>query len=216
MSEDLNKQLLNRIRFILELINDGRINEVELSPIRNQVPDIAANIKKLVDALDRISVQCNLEAVDMSIIIEHLSHITKTTESGVLAVLNTAESIMNDCNDLRDKLDDITKNLMNYEINVNIVDKLHNSLDSAQNKCFSILTALEFEDINRQLMERITNRLDKLHSHLLDTQPWLKNHQKIEKKDSEFLESLKHIIDLEDSSRKSQQEIDDLFEDFSA
>ena len=69
-------------------------------------------------------------------------------------------------------------------------------------------------DINQQLMKKILDRLEEQHAHLQEILMLTNIPPKTDKSESPFLEGLKHIIDLEDSSRKSQAEVDELFEDF--
>jgi Txe/YoeB family toxin of Txe-Axe toxin-antitoxin module len=214
-SQDHNQEFVERIKLALKLMIDSQYQKVDLSAIKNEDPEMATLLKQLTDTLKTTGQSINVDTMDIAIIGQHLSHISKTTESGVLTVLNISELLMSDTNKIRDTLDELENKLKVNETDQKLISGAHQILDEIQNNCFTILTSLEFEDINRQLMEKITNRLDMLYSNLLDSLVHIKTETLLERKDSVFLEGLKHIIDLDNSSRQSQEEIDDLFEEFS-
>ncbi len=214
-SQQCNPELLERIRLALGLMNEGQYEKIDLSTIETDDGEIASLLKQIMETLNSTSQNMNEDSMDIPIVGQHLTHITTTTESGVLTVLKIAETIMTDVNKVRDILDKLEPKITPNDNDHKLFIDSHQVLDEIQNNCFTIFTSLEFEDINRQLMEKITHRLDILYGNLLDSMIQLKVDTLMERKDSNFLEGLKHIIDLDNSSRQSQEEIDDLFEEFS-
>ncbi|MCP5048872.1 MAG: hypothetical protein GY940_17000 [bacterium] len=207
-------ELLDRIRIILELLREGRYGEIDFSAIEEHAPSIVDNIRHLITTLDSTGKDLSTDNLDLPIIIDHLSHVSKSTETGVLNVLNTAEILMTDAAEVIKGLEELEKQIPDDSPDKETVRKMNDALDNIQNNSFSILTALEFDDINQQLMGKIMTRLDEANLHLIHVLSKLKLELNFAKEESKFLENLKHIIDLEDNTRQSQDMIDDFFEDF--
>jgi len=216
--EDGTQEILNHVRLILDMVREGSYDSIDLTPISRLEPSLAEGLNLLIQNIKTTGKDLNTDVVDLSIIKDHLDHVTQSFESGVLTVINTAETVMNDTNEIRESLETLNRRLMETE-NPQLKPVVENAelvLGEVQNNCFTILTSLEMEDINRQLLERIVTRLDQIQGNLHLLLSNLKIRESLEKKDSAFLDSLKHIIDLEGDSRQSQEDIDDLFEDFGA
>jgi len=206
--------LLEQIKNLSELFRDGRYNQIDLSALGKENADTAQNFKEVIENLENAAELLIQDSYDLPKINDHLSHISDTTENGVLKVINTSESIMDDTSQIQESLDTILKQ---FDDNAFLQDKLMgiaNITDGIQNKCFSIITAVEFEDINRQLMGRILTRLKELLENLSNILLLLNLTDRIHKRNSTFIESLKHILDIEGANRQSQDMIDELFEDF--
>ncbi len=208
------ESVLQMIGKAIELIMAGRSHEIDMAPIQRFAPDVASKLAELIQIMNVIPKHLPAGLVDMPIINQHLLHISQTTEAGVLTVLNTAEAIMNEASKIKELLDDIERHCPDDDPRRQELQSALEMLNAIQDNSFSILTSLEFEDANRQLMGKIIQRLEEQNAHLLEVLPLIKNVQPLDKNDSVFLKGLKHIIDLEHTSRQSQDMIDDFFEDF--
>ncbi|MCP5106710.1 MAG: hypothetical protein GY950_25220, partial [bacterium] len=170
-------------------------------------------LKDILNSLESIRKKIGDDCHDLPMVNEHLSHVSKTTETGVTDVLNTAETIMSDSATAMESLNGIgkkTAEVKNGETLANEIGEVEQILDNVQNNCFSIITSLEFEDINRQLMEKIMFRLDELYGNLTTISSALNlDLEEKEKNDSAFLKDLKRIIDIDDSRRHTQEAIDE-------
>lgn len=215
-SDERKKDLLKSVRGILAAINNGKYHEIDLSEVEKDDREMAISFRDLIETLEMTGKHNSVDILDLDLVMEHLSHISKTTESGVLTVLNTSEAMMGDLAKLRESLDDIKRIHDNEEQVHNQIEQLGEQVDGLQNNTFSVLTALEFDDINQQLLKKILDRLEEQHAHLQEILMLTNIQPKTDKSESAFLEGLKHIIDLEDSSLKSQAEVDELFDDFDA
>lgn len=199
---------------------DKEINDA----LKNKINELAQYIKDttpgkfdpgaLMQLLKLVGEGMNIHNLDLSIIYEHLEHISKTTESGVLTVINTAEAMMEDTSNAMGDLEKLEAKCSENKDLKQSLEKVNETIDSVQNNCFTIITALEFEDINRQLLERILVRLHQIQENQEQILELMELKEPLDKKDSAFLEHLKHIIDLEGARRQSQEEIDELFESF--
>lgn len=213
--KEQSDEIVSQVRKILALIQEGRYDAVDLSFIKKNDGQMATQFEEILEALQTTGQQTSIDYLDLPIITRHLTHISETTETGVLNVLNTAETIMGDAARISEKLGDLQKYLDGNEKAKNDIDELATMLDTVQNNCFTILTSLEFDDINKQLMVKIVDRLNQQYEHLQLMLTLLNNDAGLDKKDSAFLDGLKHIIDLDHSSAlQSQDMIDEFFTDF--
>ena len=216
MSKQEHKEwLLEQIRSLSERLKEGRYDEIDLSAIEKEASDMARNFGQVIESLESAGQKMGLDSSDLPAISEHLSHISQSTEKGVMTAINTAEAIMEEASKAKESLVQIDEQLSGNEELKNQVREAETRMDTVQDHCFSVITALEFEDINRQVMEKILIRLNQLYDNLLKILLMLKLKDRIEKGDSTFLDGLKHIIDLEGAKRQSQEMIDELFDDFS-
>lgn len=208
------ESVLGLIQNAMALLLDGHGNEIDLARIQREAPEMAASLGELINIVSTTHHHMASCMLDMPIINQHLSHISKTTEAGVLTVLNTSEAIMNDALKIKEILDDIERHSPDADPRKQEIQSAQDLLNSIQDNSFSILTSLEFEDANRQLMEKIIQRLEDQLAHSQNILALFKKTLVLHQNDSVFLQGLKHIIDLENTSRQSQDMIDDYFEDF--
>jgi len=202
------------IKNLSELIRDGRYDDIDLSALEKEAPDIAANFREIVDNLKMAGEKLNKDSSDFPIVYRHLDHISRTTEEGVMNVINLAEAMMNDCGTA---LDTVNRLASRFEDNDDIRDQVRHAgetINVIMDSCFAIITAVEFDDINRQLMVKLLNRLNRQSEDLSDILMSLNMYRPPEEIQSAFLEELKHIIDLDGSKRETQESIDELFEAF--
>ncbi len=212
---EVSCELVVQVRKILELIQEGRYETVDLSFIRKNDAKMAAQFEEILEALSTTGKQTSMDYLDMPIITRHLTHISESTESGVLNVLNTAETIMGDAAKISERLFELLPRFEGNETIQTEFDLLAGMMDNVQNQCFTILTSLEFDDINKQLMVKIIDRLNQTYEHLQLMLTLLNNDSHLNQNDSAFLDGLKHIIDLDNSSElQSQDMIDEFFTDF--
>lgn len=214
-SNDDKEKLLERIKTLSGLLKAGRYDEIDFTALEKEAPDIAGNFSEVVKNLESAGEKISLDSHDLPSVDKYLTHITKTTENAVTEVLNTAESIMDDTAKAGEILGHIDEQIPdNNEKLKNEIHYVKDLLDNVQDKSFSVITSLEFEDINRQLSEKIVARLDELYGNLLEIMIILKFKESINKEDSDFLKSLKRIFDIDDAARHSQEVADELFEEF--
>lgn len=216
-SQDRNEWLLDEIRKVSQFLKDGRYNDIDLKSLEKEAPDLAGNFAEIIRNLESAGENVGLDANDIPKMNEYLTHISKTTEAGVTAVLNIAEEAMNDMDKVKDALDNICEENPKTTDKNNVTDKIHElnvTIDNLQNNFFTILTSLEFEDINRQLMEKIIGRLDEMYGNLLEMMVSLNAKENPNQEASTFLKALKRLFDIEDINRHSQAVADELFEEF--
>lgn len=211
---DYKEWLLKQVKTLSEQLKDGRYDEIDLSAIEQEASDMAKNFGQVIESLESAGQKMGLDSHDLPKITEHLTHISETTEKGVMEVINTAESIMEETSKAQESLDHVNEQLPDNEDLKNEVQAVSGMMANVQDNCFSIITSLEFEDANRQLMEKILSRLNELYDNLLKILLMLKLKDRLDKKDSAFLESLKHIVDIEGATRQDQEKIDEFFETF--
>jgi len=212
--DDHKEWLLSQIKVISELLKEGRYDEIDLSAIEREASDMAKNFDQVIKSLESAGQKMSIDSQDLPRISEHLSHISESTEKGIMTVINNTESIMEDATNASEVLYKLQEDFKDNEEVKNKIQEANDFLDSAQGKCFNIITSVEFEDINRQLLDKILGRLNELYDNLLKILLMLKLKERLDNQESGFLESLKHIIDIEGGDRQSQEMIDDLFEDF--
>ena len=215
MSKEEHKEwLLEQIRALSEHLKEGRFDEIDLAAIEKEAADMARNFRQVIESLDTAGQKISLDSHDLPTITKHLTHISQSTEKGVMNAINQAEAIMEDASAAKDSLEQINEQVAGDERLVDRIQSVNHRMDSIQDQCFSVITSLEFEDINRQVMEKILIRLNVLYDNLLKILVMLKLKERFENNDSTFLDSLKHIIDLDGANRQSQEKIDEFFEDF--
>lgn len=216
-SQDRNDWLMDKIRQIAEFLKEGRYKEIDFTSIENDAPDLAGNFSKVAKSLEAAGETIGPDTHDIPKMNEYLTHIAKTTETGVTTVLNVAESVMSDTSKVKESLDNISAHFSQSTGNDALKDELREAqtiLDKLQDNCFTILTSLEFEDINRQLTEKIIDRLDEMYANFLDILVLLNVQGNPGQQDSPFVKSLKRIFDIENAGRHSQKVADELFEEF--
>lgn len=216
-SQDRNQWLLDEIRKISEFLKEGRCNDIDLTSLEKEAPDLAGNFAEIIKNLEAAGENVGLDADDIPKMTEYLTHIAKTTETGVTAVLNIAETAMNDMDKVKSALDKINNKVSNttgHETVKNEINEITETVNNLQDNFFTILTSLEFEDINRQLMEKIIGRLDQMYGNLLEMMVRLNAKEYPAQEASTFLKALKRLFDIDDISHHNQAVADELFEEF--
>ena len=99
------------------------------------------------------------------------------------------------------------------EVNQDL-DNIDATLAHLQANAFKIITALEFEDINRQKLEKILKKLNQVYDNLIKVLLLLKVKEKIEEKDSSFIREIRHISDPNEDPASKQGMIDELLQEF--
>lgn len=214
MAKSSDADLLRQVRQALDNFKNGNPDAVDLASISAADPALAESLAEIKEILKTTVSHSCIDTFDLSIVTRHLAHISETGETGVLNVLNIAETIMADAGNLNGILDELRRINDGNDEALGKLGEVTETLDTVQNNCFSILTSLEFDDINQQLMKKIITRLSEQNDHLMDILLLLKSEVCIDRKDSEFLKGLKHIIDLDDQTLQSQDMIDEMFDDF--
>ncbi|MCP4221650.1 MAG: hypothetical protein GY765_43900 [bacterium] len=198
-----------------EHLMNGTYDEIDFSLIEQESAEMAANLRAIIDGLELAGNETAADLEDIPITTAHLDHIAKTTEKGVLEVMNTSESIMAELYKVKDSLDKIAEQCPENEVVREEAKTASDILDGAQNQCFSIMTSLEFDDIHRQLLEKIITRLEQSYEKLMELQLVLNLRSNLEKQEDEFLKGLQRIIDIEGTSKRhSQDVVDDILDGF--
>jgi len=219
--DDQNQLLIDRIKEITALLKEGRFCEIDPASLDKNVSNqdihhIAENFKQIIGSLTIACREMANDINDLPIITQHLTHISDTTEKGILEAINTAEAIMDETAQVKDALRHIHEYVSGNQELEQQFQLVSSKLDTVKDQCFSVITSLEFEDINRQVMEKIIERLQVLFENLLTAMEAMKLKERLETRDTAFLSRLKHIIDIEGANRQSQDMVDELFEDFSS
>jgi chemotaxis regulatin CheY-phosphate phosphatase CheZ len=215
MTEDEKRQwLLNQVIAISGLLKDGRYDEIDLTLIEKEATELAANFGEVIDSLEEVGYKVSEDRDDVQQISHHLEHITKTTEEGVMMVMDHSESIVSDATVIADNMESLKKKLGdNPEVGPEMKN-IDSTLTQLQANAFKIITSLEFEDINRQKLEKILKRLTVVYDNLLKVLLLLKVKEKIEERDSNFIEEIRHISDPNEDPASKQGMIDELLKEF--
>jgi chemotaxis regulatin CheY-phosphate phosphatase CheZ len=94
------------------------------------------------------------------------------------------------------------------------LNNIDTTLAHLQANAFKIITSLEFEDINRQKLEKILKKLTQVYDNLIKVLILLKVKEKIEEKDSTFIREIRCISDPNEDSSSKQGMIDELLKEF--
>jgi len=215
MTEDNKRQwLLNQIIAISELLREGRYDEIDLSLIEREAAVLAANFGEVIHSLESVGYKVGEDSEDVQQISQHLKHISKTTEEGVMQVMDHSESIVSNANRISNNITTIKEKIGEREDLKEEYEDIDNNLSSLQNDAFKIITALEFEDINRQKLEKILKRLNIVYDNLIKVLLMLKVKEKIEQKDSSFIREIQKISNTDENISKKQGMIDELLNEF--
>lgn len=212
--EEKRNWLIKQVIAISGLLKEGRYGEIDLSLIEKEAAELASNFGEVINSLESVGYKVSSDTDDVQQISHHLHHISKTTEEGVMQVMDHSESIVADANRMADNLTSIKNKVGD---NPKIKDELammDNTLADLQANAFKIMTSLEFEDINRQKLEKILKRLNKVYDNLLKVLLLLKVKEKIEEKDSAFIREIQHISDPAEAGTDKQGMIDELLKEF--
>lgn len=212
--EEKRNWLITQMVSISELLKEGRYDEIDLSVIEKEAKDLAINFGEVIHSLESVGYSVSDETDGVQQISHHLKHISKTTEEGVMVVMDHSEAIVSDANRISENIAAIkTKAGNNPEIE-NELGEIDTTLTHLQTNAFKIITALEFEDINRQKLEKILKKLTQVYDNLIKVLLLLKVKERIEEKDSEFIREIKQISDPYEKTFDKQAMIDELLQEF--
>ncbi len=206
--------LLGQIQQLSESMRDGKFHEIDLTEIEKEAEELASNFGEIINNIEEVGYKVGGDSQDVQEISQHLEHISKTTQEGVMKVMDYSESIISDANDISDQIGAIkTKSEGKVDLESEM-DTVNQKLGDLQNNAFTIMTSLEFEDINRQKLEKILKKLSQVYDNLLKVLFLLKIKEKIENNDSGFIEDIKKISDPNDKTENKQDLIDALLSEF--
>ena len=215
MTEDEKRQwLINQVIAISGLLKDGRYDEIDLTLIEKEATELASNFGEVIDSLEEVGYKVSEDRNDVQQISHHLEDITKTTEEGVMMVMDHSESIVSEATVIADNMGTLKKKIGDKPEVKEEMDNIEGSLAKLQANAFKIITSLEFEDINRQRLEKILKRLTIVYDNLLKVLLLLKVKEKIEEKDSDFIAEIRHISDPNEDPASKQGMIDELLKEF--
>lgn len=214
MDEEKRQWLLNQMISISEKLKEGRYNEIDLSAIEKEATDLASNFGEIIKSLEAVGYKVSEDTGDVQQISTHLEYISKTTEEGVMKVMDHSESIVSDANVISDKVTELKKKTGGQPEIKQDLDEIDGSLANLQNSAFTIMTSLEFEDINRQKLEKILKKLNQVYDNLIKVLLLLKVKEKIENKDSDFIQEITQISDPNEDADSKQGMIDALLNEF--
>ncbi len=212
MNQSNKDWLVERLTELSQALKEGRYQEIDLSSIEHEAEVLAANFKEIIDSLQSVGFFIESDSNDVQRISDRLKHIRKSTEEGVMRVMDSAEGIIDDATVISATVETLSQRLDSEE-NRGEFKQLEESLGALQNKAFTIMTSLEFEDINRQQLEKILKRLGEVYDNLMKVLLLLKLKDKITKADSGFINEIRQISDPENMSHQ-QDTIDALLTEF--
>lgn len=204
--------LIEQLTVISQAMKDGRYQEIDLSIIEQEAEALASNFKEVIDSLQSVGFRIGNDSNDVQRISDHLKHISKSTEEGVMRVMDSAEGIIDDATVISSSLDTLSGQTQSEDTRKEF-DQVNDRLGSLQNKAFTIMTSLEFEDINRQQLEKILKRLGEMYDNLMKVLLLLKLKDKITHADNRFITEIRRISDPEQKSHQ-QDTIDALLNEF--
>jgi chemotaxis regulatin CheY-phosphate phosphatase CheZ len=215
MTDDEKRQwLINQVIAISALLKDGRYNEIDLTLIEKEAADLASNFSEVINSLESVGYKVSDDKDDVQQISHHLKHISKTTEEGVMQVMDHSEAIVEDATYISTNLAAIKEKLEDKPEVKEELDNIDSKLSNLQNSAFTIMTSLEFEDINRQKLEKILKKLNEVYDNLIKVLLLLKVKEKIEQKDSSFIREIRQISDPNEDVTGKQGMIDELLNEF--
>lgn len=212
--DDKRNFLITQLIDISEHLKEGRYKEIDLTLIEKEATELAANFGEVITSLESVGYNLSEETDDVQQISTHLKHISKSTEEGVMQVMDHSESIVSDANCISDNLAIIKEKIGEKPEIKSQLDEVDSTLAHLQSNAFKIITSLEFEDINRQKLEKILKKLHHVYDNLIKVLLLLKVKERIDKKDSDFIKEIKHISDPEDKNPQKQGMIDELLKEF--
>ncbi len=206
--------LLSLFNTISRQLRDGQYDEVNLAHLAEVAPDAAQDLGEFIENLKEATPKLNIDCEELPLVSEHLNHISKSTESGVMNIIDTTELLMEEIANINESLVQIEKEAEGNDEIARHIRAVEDAVNVLQGHTFSVITSVEFDDINQQLMQKILTRLEVLYTNLFELLGSLNVQVPIAREDSAFLDALKHIIDIDGSDRQDQNAIDDLFEAF--
>lgn len=212
MSQNNKDWLIDQLTFISQALKEGRYQEIDLSSIEQEAEALASNFKDVINSLQSVGFRVGTDSNDVQRISDHLKHISKSTEEGVMRVMDSAEGIIDDATVISSSLDNLGDHLQSEAAKTEYA-QCTDRLGSLQNKAFTIMTSLEFEDINRQQLEKILIRLGEIYDNLMKVLLLLKLKDKITHADSRFIDDIRRISDP-DQNTHQQDTIDALLTEF--
>lgn len=212
--EEKRKWLINQVIAISALLKEGRYDEIDLTLIEKEATELASNFGQVIQSLEEVGYSIGEDKGDVQQISDHLKHISKTTEEGVMQVMDHSESIVSDANLISDSVSAIKKKAGDTPEIKEELDNIDVTLTHMQGNAFKIITSLEFEDINRQKLEKILKKLNQVYENLIKVLLLLKVKERIEEKDSTFIQEIRHISDPNEDVSSKQGMIDELLKEF--
>jgi chemotaxis regulatin CheY-phosphate phosphatase CheZ len=212
--EEKRQWLINQVIAISGLLKDGRYDEIDLTLIEKEATELASNFGEVIDSLEEVGYKVGEDTGDVQQISDHLKHISKTTEEGVMQVMDHSESIVSDANSISDHVSAVKKKVGDQPEVKEDLDNIDETLNHLQSNAFKIITALEFEDINRQKLEKILKKLNRVYDNLIKVLLLLKVKEKIEEKDTSFIQEIRQISDPNEDVSSKQGMIDELLKEF--
>jgi chemotaxis regulatin CheY-phosphate phosphatase CheZ len=212
--EEKRKWLISQIVAISGLLKEGRYDEIDLTLIEREAAELASNFNEVIHSLEEVGYKVSEDSGDVKQISQHLKHISKTTEEGVMQVIDHSEAIVADTNRLSDNLTALKEKIGDQPETQGELQEIDRTLFDLQTHAFKIITSLEFEDINRQKLEKILKRLNQVYDNLIKVLLLLKLKEKIEKADSSFIREIQDIMDPAEDIADKQDMIDQLLKEF--
>lgn len=212
--EDKRQWLISQVIAISALLKDGRYDEIDLSLIEKEATELASNFGEVIRSLEEVGYKVGVDSTDVQQISSHLQHISKTTEEGVMQVMDHSESIVNDAGTIAANMTLLKEKVSNKPEVQGEMNNIDSALAHLQANAFKIITSLEFEDINRQKLEKILKKLTQVYDNLIKVLILLKVKEKIEEKDSSFIREIRYISDPNEDSSSKQGMIDELLKEF--
>ncbi len=212
--EDKRQWLISQVISISGLLKDGRYDEIDLSLIEKEATELASNFGEVIRSLEEVGYKVGVDSTDVQQISSHLQHISKTTEEGVMQVMDHSESIVTDAGIISANMATIKEKIGEKPAVQGELDNIDSALAHLQTNAFKIITSLEFEDINRQKLEKILKKLTQIYDNLIKVLILLKVKEKIEEKDSSFIREIRYISDPNEDNSSKQGMIDELLKEF--
>ncbi len=213
-TKDRKEWLLKKINLLSIAMKDGKFSEIDLSEIKNEASELASNFGEIINNIEEVGYKVSGDTQDVQEISQHLEHISKTTQEGVMKIIDSSEIIISNANDISDTITSIKEKTEGKVDLAEDMKVVNNKLDDLQNNAFTIMTSLEFEDINRQKLEKILAKLSQVYDNLHKVLFLLKIKEKIDNNNSNFINDIKKISDPNDETENKQDLIDALLSEF--
>jgi len=213
-AQDRRARLIQEIRRISSQMCSGDYDQIDLSLIEREAEDLADNFAQVIGSLAEVGFKVSEDSGDIRSISDHLEHISQTTREGVMKVMDHSEAIISDATGIAETLNELEKSIEITPQCQPLLAGVQARVDSLQNNAFTVMTALEFEDINRQRLEKILTRLEELYDNLLKVLVLLKVKGRSEQDPSHFMSDIRKIANPDEDEDRRQGRIDDLLREF--
>lgn len=133
-----------------------------------QIAKLVFFIEEIVPLLNDIHANINKTSEIIPNATEKLGKVTSATELAATEVLDIVDNVVGRLNNMTAMVDDLEKNIETDSANTGKIGMIRKEIDGSQDDLFSIMNALQFQDITTQQINSIASTIDKVQDALHD------------------------------------------------